>query len=132
MTDPLSRLKEIRAREQAATAGPWWYDEDERVWRLHGIAFRIPAHDPIPEQIINYQILKAPKRGTSYAEYWPNKEDGEFIVSSRTDIPRLLEAVEGVIRLHKEDHLSENPHCEECGERWPCPTIKAIIAGLND
>jgi len=50
-------------------------------WRLHGVAGRIPGDDLIPEQVINSQILKAPKRGTSMAEYWPNAADGAWIVT---------------------------------------------------
>src|SRR5262245_18825226 len=63
----------IRAREQAATKGPWWSDEDGDMWRLHGI-----HAGPL-----NQQILKAPKRGTPYAEYWPDQADAEFITHSR-------------------------------------------------
>lgn len=96
-SEPLTdqTLAEIRQRAAVATEGPWWFDEDDNCWRLHGVHGRIPA-DPIgiPEQVINHQILKAPKRGTTYAEYWPNAADAAFISRSREDIPALLAEID--------------------------------------
>ena len=98
MSEPMSdaRLAEIRAREAAATPAPWWFDEDDRVWRLHGHGAVHPRRilGIIPEQAITYQILKAAKRDTPYAEYWPNEADGAFIVNSRVDVPDLLAEVD--------------------------------------
>jgi hypothetical protein len=91
-----ARLAEIRALEAAATEGPWWFDEDEHCWRLHGVHGRIPACDPIPEQVMNKQILKAPKTGTPYAEYWPDPADAAFIVEARTIVPELLVHIAGL------------------------------------
>ena len=98
---PLAALEEIRGRERQATPGPWWFDEDDEVWRLHGVADAIaPQLDGlIPEQVINHQIIKAPKQGTPYAEYWPNAADAAFIVAARTDVPRLLAALDEVLKL---------------------------------
>lgn len=55
------------------TRGPWWSDESGNCWRLHGVHGYIPAIPDlgIGEQVVNHQILKAPKHGTPYAEYWP-------------------------------------------------------------
>lgn len=94
MSEPMSddRLQEIRAREQAATDGPWWFDEDETTWRLHGVHAMLPG--PFGDQVVNHQILKAPKKGTPYAEYWPNEADGAFIVHSRQDVKDLLALVD--------------------------------------
>src|SRR5262245_46458349 len=75
---PDDELAAIRARSEAATEGPWRAEESTDTWTLHGGP--IGAH----------QILKAPKRHTSYAEYWPNDADAEFIAHARTDVPRLL------------------------------------------
>ncbi len=95
-------LAEVREREQAATPGPWWSDEDELMWRLHGVHAIIPAQmgGLIPEQVMNHQIAKAPKSGTPYAEYWPNAADDAFIVAARSDVPRLAAAVEAVLAVH--------------------------------
>lgn len=58
----------VRERAAAATRGPWWAEEDESCWQLRGVA-------------ISRQILKAPKRGTPYAEYWPEEADAAWITS---------------------------------------------------
>ena len=77
----------MRSRAEAATKGPWWCDESENCWRLHGVAFEIPPQTfpdgevQIPEQVVNSQILKAPKHGTPYAEYWPGEADAAQITS---------------------------------------------------
>jgi hypothetical protein len=86
------RLAEIRERHEAATEGPWWFDESDLTWRLHGVAGVIPpsADGLIPEQIVNKQILKAPKKGTTYAEYWPDDADAAFISHAWEDVRRLL------------------------------------------
>jgi hypothetical protein len=72
----------MRQRAEAATAGPWWYDDDADCWRLHGVAARLPSGiEGWPDQLVNSQILKAPKHGTPYAEYWPSDADAEHIAS---------------------------------------------------
>jgi hypothetical protein len=94
-------LEEWRKITAAATEGPWWYDESEDCWRLHGVAFRVPPHmNPdgsvlIPEQVMNKQIAKAPKHGTPYAEYWPDPADAlawmkRCAGSDATDDPKAL------------------------------------------
>ena len=130
--DPLAaRLTEIREREQAATTGPWWFDEDELTWRLHGVHAMIPAQMDglIPEQVMNHQILKAPKSGTPYAEYWPGAADAAFITSARTDVPALLGALEAVLALHRPDHHKVR-QCEFCQSNWPCRTYRDVRAAL--
>lgn len=88
------RVAQIRARTEAATPGPWWADETRECWRLHGAAFTVPAQGEVPGQVMNRQILKAPKCGTPYAEYWPGAADAEFIVMARDDVPFLLAELE--------------------------------------
>lgn len=113
-------LAEIREREQAATRGPWWFDEDDLMWRLHGVhAVMPPFMEGFPEQVLNHQILKAPKQGTPYAEYWPAPADAAFIVAARTDVPRLLKALEKALSFHQPCQLHElafNPNgTPRCG-----------------
>jgi hypothetical protein len=82
----------MRERAGAATPGPWWFDEDENCWRLHGVAFKIPAQNSpdgsvmIPEQVVNKQILKAPKHGTPYAEYWPEPADAAHVTGMHPSV----------------------------------------------
>jgi hypothetical protein len=111
-------LEAWRSAEQAATPGPWWSDESDSTWRLHGVAARLPGWractvhgqpEPgcaqcgrllIPEQVVNRQILKAPKHGTPYAEYWPDEADSAFIVTARTAVPALLAVAAGALERH--------------------------------
>lgn len=62
----------MRVRATAAYPGPWISDEDENCWRLHS---KSDPHFP------SLQILKAAKRNTPYAEYWPDEANGAHIVS---------------------------------------------------
>lgn len=67
------RLKGIRERAEAATAGPW---------ELIGGG----------EYVTGVSILVAPDDGGVTGN------DAEFIAHARTDLPRLLDAVEAVMR----------------------------------
>ena len=62
----------IRELGEAAADGPWIFDEDDECWRLHS------APDP---HFPTLQILKAPKQGTPYAEYWPDEPTGAHIAA---------------------------------------------------
>lgn len=86
-------LAPIIAREAAATRGPWWFNETEQCWVLYGVHAIFEGHGSFPEQVISEQVLKAPKIGTPYAEYWPNAADGDFIVNARTDVKNLINEV---------------------------------------
>lgn len=66
-----------------ATPGPWFYAEDEHTWQLFGTW---------PSGFCP-QILKAPKRDTPYAEYWPNEADAQLICAA----PDLLAACEAML-----------------------------------
>src|SRR5690348_2650716 len=49
-------VEAIRARTEAATSGPWWFDEDDLMWRLHGVHAELPPPWPGgPMQVINHQ-----------------------------------------------------------------------------
>lgn len=133
MADAADRLATIRAYVDAATEGPWWFDEDNTCWRLHGVMGRVPPQlsGRIPEQILNKQIIKAPKRNTPYAEYWPAPADGEFIVKARTDLPLLLDLVEALLETKPSMHGDHSPIPESCsycrGEAVGLEKIRELI-----
>lgn len=64
---------------EAATPGPWTDEENESMWMLFG------GH------MGAMQLIKAPKRSTPFAEYWPEAEDALFIKESRTAMPHWLQ-----------------------------------------
>lgn len=82
------RLAEIRTRHDAASPGVWTSFETETCWSLHAGA---------------RQILKAPKTGTPYAEYWPEAPDAEFLSAAHQDIAYLLGCIEAA--LERMDYL---------------------------
>jgi hypothetical protein len=103
--------EKMRGLANTATEGPWWFDEDEHCWRLHGVFGRIPADPPIPEQVMNKQILKAPKSGTPYAEYWPDAADAAWITSMHPGLGLLIADQWDVIASDMEIlHATEQPH----------------------
>jgi hypothetical protein len=76
------KIAEYRKMLAAATPGPWIVSEDDDMWQLFGGNYG------------HMQILKAPKRGTDYAEYWPDKDEANLIVNSPEIISNLIGEVE--------------------------------------
>lgn len=74
------RWARIVELERAATPGPWESRDTPDHWSLH------MEGGP-------FQILKAPKKGTPYAEYWPDLPTGDFITESRTMVSELIREV---------------------------------------
>jgi hypothetical protein len=62
----------MRERAEAATRGPWEAEESDDCWQLFGAV--TPHTHPL-------QLIKAPKHGTPYAEYWPHAADSAHIAS---------------------------------------------------
>lgn len=78
--------------EAKFTGGPWWFEEDEHCWQLFGgRASQTLTFDGISFESYTHprQILKAPKKDTPYAEYWPVGPDAHLIAAS----PDLYAAV---------------------------------------
>lgn len=75
----------------------------------------------------------------------PTEADGEFIALARGAMPRLLEAVDRVLELHKSkvpwrilaefgsDEAERYRYCATCSEHpsWPCPTVEALRDALS-
>lgn len=82
------RLAEIRAREQAATPGPWLIEpQDGSVWE---------AYSP-QRQIAHCQS----KPGVGMMHKWAEiRANAEFIADARGDIPALLDEI---VRLRAEN-----------------------------
>ena len=64
--------------------------------------------------------------------------DAEFI-AARTDVPRLVDALEKVLNLHVKAQpipaafgtQEGGDYCITCVEDWPCPTVRAITQALT-
>ncbi len=123
-------IEQIRAREQAATKGPWELDSLESGEHA---AFAAEG-----------ERLGC---GTNQVFGFATKENAEFITHARNDIPALLAALDAVAALHQPiDALMyagrSQQHkvqvCTGCGQddgnwnQWPCPTIQAITTALSE
>lgn len=57
--------------------GHWWDEVSDDSWDLYC------SGTDDPNAIVHgYKIVKAPKRGTPYAEYWPTTEEAKHIVDA--------------------------------------------------
>lgn len=107
--DPLSEeeLAELEGLESEATAAPWWYDEGELYYRLHGTGGWTPEQGSgefkIPSQPLNRQILKAAKQSEVFEPYWPLGSDAVLIPKMRNALPRLLREVRELRELATHD-----------------------------
>ena len=122
MTDPREALARIRAQADAATEGPW---------ELLGDG----------EYVSGPGILVAPDDGGV------TSADAEFIAAARTNVPRLVDALEKVLILHKPVEVEPSETiCSGCstlrgqGEtaryfpftEYPCPTVTTITTALEE
>jgi hypothetical protein len=119
MTDLTYKLAGERAKEQAATPGPW--DNDSGTGRL-----RKP-------------------QGLIAGANWDTEQaaaDARLIVSARNAYAALLDVAKAAaVRNYNETfhfevtlHESDTPTCGECDEDWPCSAtnLRAALARLDE
>ena len=81
----LRRAAELmKTRAGAATPGPWEAEDHGDCWQLFGAA--VPGFPPL-------QLIKAPKHGTLYAEYWPAPADSAHIAAWHPGVALAVAAV---------------------------------------
>lgn len=119
MPDPRETLARIRAQADAATDGPWTAEYSGE----QGNCVLPPGY-------------RSTRKAVAVTRLWRAQADAEFIAASRTTVPVLLDALEKVLNLHVEGrpfygHGFRQRRCE-CGSGWPCPTVTAITAALED
>ena len=130
MSDPREILNRIREQANAATPGPWeWEGESEEMWPL-GENSLMAVGGASPEGVLMAWGYDA------YGITAASDQDAEFIAAARTNVPRLVDALEKVLELHIEGppfcgHRFSQRKCE-CGSAWPCPTVEAITRALDE
>lgn len=72
------------------TPGPWFYEEDDHAWMLFG-----------GNGIMPMQLAKCPKKGSPYAEYWPEEADARLIAAA----PEFLEVCKELLRCWHEEGI---------------------------
>lgn len=130
----LSKISDLRRLVDEATLGPWRYESSRETWTLHGEAreFKGKAKGGSP----GMQILKAPKTGTQYAEYWPTLADGELLVTAVNMFPFWLDWASGVLYRHFPTPCSCRGMHFLCAvdRQWTwekCPEISGLILALD-
>lgn len=81
----MNRLKAIRAREDAATPGPWLYSDG---------VYKCWVDSPDANLHLSFQDMHP-----SDGHEWPARETAQFIANSRADIPLLLAVAEAAAEL---------------------------------
>ena len=129
MRDPRESLARIRAQADAATEGPWTAEYSGE----QGNCVLPPGYQSTREAVAVTRLLSA-------------QADAEFIAASRTTVPRLLDALEKVLRLHPRvvvlhadpdfGRMEDDAICGACivnheAADWPCPNVRAITAALE-
>lgn len=90
MTDATTLLAGIKTRAEKATEGPWEVDRNHPFTSdLVGIFAPGPKHYIL--QVENQDDVDDPT----------SDEDIQFLAAARTDVPRLVAAIEAVAGLHK-------------------------------
>lgn len=119
MTDARTYLAGIKERAEGATEGPW-FAEGENSTGARTVYYVFHNGD-------------TPDRD-KIADSWGT--DAEFIAASRTDLPRVADALLAVLGLHKEvlpvdESVESMTICNECERLYPCPTVKPINSALE-
>ena len=95
-------------------------------------ADRIPALlEPIQNRVDDAKAKRARSRANP-DPIW----DASMILAiqaSSADVPKLLAAVQAMAAIHRHEltEYREDLTCTECGQYWPCPTVRAVEAALD-
>ena len=121
MSDAREALDRIRERVNATAEGPWEAREESPT--MSGTVW-------------NLRRAYAPGILMSFTEYRHGMVNAEFIASSRTDIPVLLDVAESVLDRHRKSDYTrligspratgEEYYCIEDQKPYPCPTVTDI------
>lgn len=129
------RVIELRRMVDEATLGPWRSLESKDQWVLQGEArqFKGKLKEGTSPSI---QILRIPKRGTPYAEYYPNAADGALMVTAVNSLPFFLDWAEDVLTRHFPTVCGCRPSHFLCAANrayaWEeCPEVRAVTRALE-
>jgi hypothetical protein len=79
---PAQELRAAASKIRAICAGvqatPWTEDDNAQSWQLRGGV------------VGEYQLIKAPKRNSSQAEYWPNWAERQHILMWQPDTALIV------------------------------------------
>ena len=99
--DLYALLREWKALEAAATPGPWFADGS---CLMHDVRHADLDHD------FRVSLLNGTD-GVDVPGWCESAADAEFIAASRTIIPRLIAAVEAVLKVHRPSGVYDKCEC---------------------
>jgi len=128
MTAVPALLAPIRERADKATDGPW-------TTTPYGPGDH--SYDGLWVTSLDREVIA--DMTTDLGEDWEaeTRANLAFIAAARTDVPRLLAALDAVLALHQEvlpvdEPLLSMAICDECERLYPCPTVAAVVAALQE
>lgn len=126
MTDTVnSWIEERRAIHAAATDGPWYKTPNDRILSK---SVQWPEGD-------DYDVAGGFGRDGAVVEAI-HDFDGNAIVDAHTNLPRALDALDAVLKMHHRETVGTlagdvADGCS-CGMHfWPCPTVHAIKEAIT-
>lgn len=133
-----AELARIKGLVEGATEGPWSVELDNNDSYEGGISYGdYPCAIQGPDT--THVWASTPSMVEEYGHKFSEVSeltipDAEFIAAARTDVPRLLAAVEAVLALHRPSVVAGCVGCYEIGalpQPYPCPTVTAITHALT-
>ena len=89
MNDAELIAKNIIEKEATLKGNEWFVEENEYCWQLFAENIQDFGYGPI--YMHPWQLIKAPKRNSSMAEYWPEKNESDFICYTRNNVVALAQ-----------------------------------------
>lgn len=119
---PSSALDEIREREQAATKGLWIADVIPSLRDRPVVLLSDPDNDDAADLLFRADSPQA------------TEADAEFIAHARADVPRLIKAVEAVLKLHRPQESVVRNICaaHATGPKWRKSSTLAVFRAEVD
>lgn len=93
-----------------STPGEWYYQENDDVWQLFGGEYG------------HMQLIKAPKHGTNYAEYWPEMEDAKLMCMAREALIYYMEKYKKLEENGVAIHIKPGDKVDVVNE-WQFPVL---------
>ena len=78
--------------------------------------------------------IRARCSGGYIGAYTGDRNSDPFIYEAVQDLRFLLERIDAALALHvtHHGHPSYDAECVGCGELYPCPTVRALLAENGD
>lgn len=125
MTALEARLAEMRQRVDAATEGPWIVDD--KAWALYVGTPKPWYPQETYDLVYSVGAVDDPMDGWTDEANARDRANATFIAHARTDLPKLLDAVEAVVITLRTACLPKD-ECDHPG----CAVANRALSALTD